>query len=86
VKGWPGISLLLEGDGALAGERLVESQDMPKIVCLDGGMESGLPSVIFAFRMPDGQLAVCQTSARALLVAATAIAARWPDVKESLRL
>lgn len=82
MKQWPGVTLILEGDGALKEHvgRIVESEAMPKVICLDGGMESGLPSVMLAFQLPDGTMAVCQTSARAFVAAARGITARWPEV------
>jgi hypothetical protein len=47
-------------------------------------MESGAPAVVFVIRLPDGRVTFCQTSARALLVAAVGIASRFPIVADSL--
>ena len=80
------ISLVikLNGDGILAGfpmEKIINLDDTPiTITTLEGGMQSGAPSVGFIFDLPDGRKVFAQTSVRLFISAADAIKARYGDL------
>lgn len=83
----PQIHILMEGDGAwpdLPGKDVI-SLDVDyappiQVAVLDGGMESGLPSVAFRFDLPDGRVVIAQTSARLFCMAASAIQSKYPNL------
>ena len=84
-----GLDLDLEGDGAwpdLAGRlgdvlHLREGTTI-RLAVLTAGMTSGRPAVGIRLDLPDGRVLVAETSARLLVTAARAIAARFPDLFE----
>ena len=51
-----------------------------QVVALEGGMESGRPSIALRLDLPDGKSVIAETSARLFVSAARAIAARYPDL------
>ena len=78
----PSIDLKLEGDEAwpdLADREVIEIPEEAAIgvVVLPGGMASGKPSVAFRFDLPDGRVAIAQTSLDLFQAAARATAARY---------
>lgn len=76
------LRVILEGDGAFADVPADQTRygEVERVVALDGGMSSGLPSVAVGIRLADGTVAIGQTSARALVMAAQAIRARFPAI------
>ena len=78
-----GITLVLDGDGHLAGKDPIVCEEMPTILCLAGGMQSGAPSIAIVLTLPDGRVTFCQTSARAFVAAARAITGRWPELRDT---
>lgn len=92
-QGFEHLEVCLEGEGALSDvkrHRFVGSAPgeqgalymgkMLKVIALPGGMQSGLPSVSVLMELPDGRLAIGETSARMFVLAARAIAARYPEI------
>lgn len=81
----PEIKLKLEGDGAWPDllEKMLQDDvykfESLDVAVLDGGMESGLPSVAFRFDLPDGKIVFAQTSLRALKLVVDAIVAKYGD-------
>ena len=83
------INVILDGDGAwpdladvVGTDRFVHVADGSKIEIstLPGGMQSGLPSIAIRIDLPDGKVAMIETSWRLFATAAAAIAGRygWP--------
>jgi hypothetical protein len=58
------LTVNMEGDDALKGIGHVEEADSIEVLVLDGGMDSGKPSVTLHFTV-DGRHAIAQTSANA---------------------
>jgi hypothetical protein len=52
------------------------------VVCLEGGMGSGLPSVAIRSDLDNGDIVISETSARLFCTAAKAIMARYPNLFE----
>ena len=84
-----GLDLDLEGDGAwpdLAGrlDQVIHLREGTtiRLAVLTAGMTSGRPAVGIRLDLPDGRVLVAETSARLLVTAARAIAARFPDLFE----
>lgn len=83
------INVILDGDGAwpdltekIAAGEFIHIGDGSKIEIstLDGGMQSGAPSLALRIDLPDGRTVIIETSWRVFGVAAAAIAGRygWP--------
>jgi hypothetical protein len=60
---------------------LTEGLDMT-VLCIEGGMKSGKPSVTLRIDLPNGAVVVAETSARLFCIAAHMIQARHPDLFE----
>jgi hypothetical protein len=78
------IDIRLEGDGSMA-DLLPELAHIGmgalfRVAALPGGTSSGLPSVALAIRLPDGRVVLAETTARLFVLAARAIAARYPEL------
>lgn len=52
------------------------------VVCLEGGMGSGLPSVAIRSDLDNGDVVISETSARLFCTAAKAIMAKYPNFFE----
>lgn len=76
------VNLILDGDGALddVDPATMREGRFERIIALDSGMNTGLPSVTIVILMPDGTRVIAQTSGRIFCVAGRAIAARFPDI------
>lgn len=73
-RAWPDLgSLVCQG-----GPPVQVTEDV-EIVTLAGGMTSGAPSVAIRLNLPDGSVAIAQTSLALLLTAADAFRARHGD-------
>lgn len=59
-----GIKFLRVGDPPLREIADAVEVQLEEVVVIERGMESGLPSVSFLFRLPDGDVCVAQTSGR----------------------
>ena len=84
-----GLDLDLEGDAAwadLAGrlDQVIHLREgtTVRLAVLAAGMTSGRPAVGIRLDLPDGRVVLAETSARLLVTAARAIAARFPDLLE----
>lgn len=80
MDGFTGLSIILEGDGALrehAGR--IENAKLTKVIALAGGMASGKPSVALVVETPDGRAFLGETSLALFLSAADAFKARHGD-------
>jgi hypothetical protein len=82
-----GMSVTLDGDKAwpdLAAKKdvVVLEAGTIAVAVLPGGMQSGRPSVMLRFELPDGNTVLAETSARLFCTAARAIMARYPDLFE----
>jgi len=76
----PVIDLKLDGDDAWTDIRLADVVDcgtVVKMAGLRGGMGSGKPSVAIRVDLPDGRVAIVQTSLAALETATRALVARY---------
>lgn len=51
-----------------------------RVAVLEGGMESGKPSIALRIDLPDGKSVIAETSARLFCTAARTIMARYPDL------
>ena len=83
------LTIILQGDSAwpdLATKKDVVVLDSNtgaiKVAVLAGGMQSGRPSVMLRFELPDGKTVLAETSARLFCTAARAIMAKYPDLFE----
>lgn len=79
----PSIDLILHGDGAFADvppEKLAHTTEPLRISALEGGMESGKPSVVIGSFLPNGGgCVIAETSLALFLTAADALKARFGD-------
>jgi hypothetical protein len=77
------LTLKLDGDrawpdlGTKTERGLVAEAGAIEVVGLAGGMTSGDPSVAIRLDLPDGRVAIAQTSLAMLLMAADALRARY---------
>lgn len=53
-----------------------------QVAVLEGGLQSGRPSVALRIDLPDGRTVVAETTARLFCSAAKAIMAKYPDLFE----
>lgn len=76
------MNINLEGDGALKGtprSKVIHLTNAITVATLDGGMESGRPSVAFIFELPDGRKVFAETSAVLFINAANVIQEKYKD-------
>lgn len=85
----PRINVNLEGDGAWPdmeqlreeGKVIIIPDEVAiDIAVLDDGTVSGEASMAFRFHLPDGKVAVAQTTVRLFLLSANIIHAKYPDL------
>lgn len=78
------VRVILDGDDALSDVDPASLREgrLDRIMALDGGMSSGLPSVTIVVAMPDGTRVLAQTSGRIFCTTARAIAARYPQIED----
>lgn len=80
----PSLDINLNGDGAwpelkdASPERVFWTQTA-KLCVLEGGMVSGRPSVALRIDLPDGRVAIYQTSVGQFLMAAAALRGRFGE-------
>lgn len=76
------LEVILEGDGAFKDidPRKIMIGEFFRITALPHGTKSGLPSIAIGIRLDDGTVVIGETSARALVIAAVAIKARYPEI------
>jgi hypothetical protein len=74
---WPDLegSTIAGGNGPR-----LQVTEVASIAALASGMQSGLPSVMIRLNLPDGTVALGETSMRLFLQAAAAFRARYGDV------
>jgi hypothetical protein len=81
----PITRIILDGDGAwpdlkdCSPERLFTT-DQAEVACLDGGMESGRPSIAMRFNLPDGKVLIYQTSVGQFQQVAAALRGKYGDL------
>ena len=73
------MTVNFNGDGALANVGYVQEATQIEALVLDGGMDSGKPSVGLHITV-DGAHILAQTSARLFCTAAKMIMAKYPDL------
>ncbi len=80
----PDVRVILDGDNALSDvdPATLREGRFDRIMALEAGMSSGLPSVTIMVLMPDGTRVLAQTSARIFCIAARAIVARYPQIED----
>ena len=79
----PELILNLNGDGILKDfprEKVIEVNTPITVTCLEGGMQSGKPSVAFIIDLPDGRKVFAQTSMQLFVSTAEAMLVRFSDV------
>lgn len=77
----PALNLIVQGEGAfpdLPTKRHAEAVEL-SVAALESGMVSGAPSVMFRLDMPDGSVALAQTSLKIFLSVADALRAVYGD-------
>ncbi|MGH6967771.1 MAG: hypothetical protein ACREEN_01525 [Stellaceae bacterium] len=78
------MNVILNGDNCwpdLKDKKIIHlANDAPpmQVALLDGGLQSGRPSVALRVDLPDGQVLVAETTARLFCAAARAIMAKYP--------
>jgi hypothetical protein len=81
----PSIELRLEGDGAIPEmaeaikKKRVHKVESIVLSALEGGMQSGRPSVVIAIPLKDGSWVYAQSSMRLFLACAEALRIRYGD-------
>ena len=80
----PVIKLLLDGDGAfkdLVGREanVIHLTSPFTVAVLDGGMESGAPSLAIRLDLPDGRVVVQETSLGAWLMVTAGLRGEFPE-------
>lgn len=82
----PRLDIVFDGDGAFADvapAQLGHTTEPIRVVALEGGMESGKPSVCIGMFLPhDGGCVVGETSLALFLTAADALKARFGDPRD----
>lgn len=86
MTGFVGLNIILDGDGcwpdlrarAQMGNEAPLTQEL-EVAELAGGMHSGKPSVMIRFNLPNGDVALGETSLALFLSAADAFKARFGD-------
>ncbi len=78
------LHIFLDADGMMKDvdrSKIVEANKDISIGILDGGMQSGKPSVALSFELPDGKVVFAETSYALFMTCAKAFAARygWPE-------
>jgi hypothetical protein len=74
------LTIHLNAEGMLEGvspEDVIHLRNTLEIGVLEGGMQSGKPSVAFAFTLPDGKKVFAETSLKLFQAAAKAFAAKY---------
>lgn len=82
------MTVSLEGDGAWPDLQyrptdiihLSNDAKPIRVVVLNGGMETGRPSLAMRIDLPDGKVVVAETSARLFCSAAKLIMSKYPDL------
>jgi len=80
-----GLTIILDGDGALRGKEVEEADGELIVLALDGGMASGNPSVAIAIERADGTYVFARTSMKLFLTAADAFRARFGDPRQEAK-
>lgn len=62
--------------------KFVDAGVLVDVAILDKGMESGLPSVMFQLKLPDGTVVVAQQTARQMVTLGRMIMAKYPNLME----
>ena len=79
----PRLDIILEGDGAFKDvdpKKLAHTTEPIRIAALEGGMESGKPSLVIGCFLPNnGGCVIAETSLALFLSAADAFKARFGD-------
>jgi len=78
----PALNIRLDGDGMMADvplERIRHTTAPIRVGALEGGMQSGKPSVAFGIDLGDGTWVLAETSLALFLGAADALRARFGD-------
>ena len=78
------LRIFLNAEGMMGGverDKVIEADKDMSIGVLEAGMQSGKPSVSFAFELPDGRVVFAETSYALFMACAKAFAARygWPN-------
>lgn len=60
--------------------KVVEPVGILQATVLEGGTQSGKPSVVFQFNLPDGTVLLTQTTGRLMCNLARAILAKYPNI------
>ena len=80
------LDLILNGDGAFADvprERLAHTTEPIRVAALEGGMQSGRPSVAIGVFLPNnGGCVIAETSLALFLTAADGLKARFGDPRK----
>jgi hypothetical protein len=86
------IILQMNAEGLLEGvpkEKIIFLEGPITIGALEGGMESGAPSVAFVFKLPDGRHVLAETSMLLFQSAAAAFRAKFntelPEVRHTVK-
>jgi hypothetical protein len=76
----------LKGDPPLWGvpsvKNVIDAGILKDVAILDEGMESGLPSVMFQLKLPDGTTVIAQQTARQMVILGRMIMARYPTLMD----
>jgi hypothetical protein len=64
---------------------LVDAGVLVDVAVLDEGMESGLPSVMFQLKLPDGTVVVAQQTARQMVALGRLIMGKYPTLMDGGR-
>jgi hypothetical protein len=65
---------------APADTKFADAGVLVDVAVLDQGMESGLPSVMFQLKLPDGTVVIAQQTARQMMMLARLIEGRYPNL------
>lgn len=86
----PALHIVLEADGLFAGvpkDKLAIAEGSIDVGVLDGGMESGKPSVVIGMHLPNnGGTVVGQTTMALFLTAALAMYSRFGDAGTDIEM
>jgi hypothetical protein len=81
----PVLKILMNAEGMnkeLDPEKIIHLKTPITVGALEGGMESGKPSIAFMFDLPDGRTVIAETSLQLFVTAARAFTAKFGDQLE----
>lgn len=81
----PTLSIQMNGDNCwpdLKEKPFIHTRQPMEVAVLNGGMDSGLPSVALRIQLDDGTIILAETSAKLFCTAGRMFEAKYPEIME----